>query len=177
MWFVSFFCLLVLSPILALTEPLPSFKGNMRIPIDMKTAKGSFLKKGRYQLEVKSKLPSRVLYFFLGGEIQAVVEATSNKDPEIVTAEVPLVGTHQRRSTAIKLAPAKDRQRSKTGLARYQEERHRWEGVIRVYESLKTGAIFFVFQEREEKEEWSRFYFKLYRSSASDNNQSKAKSL
>ena len=101
MWFVSFFCLLVLSPILALTEPLPSFKGNMRIPIDMKTAKGSFLKKGRYQLEVKSKLPSRVLYFFLGGEIQAVVEATSDKDPEIVTAEVPLVGTHQLRSTAV----------------------------------------------------------------------------
>ena len=177
MWFIRFFCLLVLSSILALTEPLHSFKGNMRIPIDIKTAEGSYLRKGRYQLEVKSKLHSRVLYFFLGGKIQAMVEATSDKDLEINTAEVPLVGTHQLRSTAIKLAPAKDRQRSKTGMARYQEERHRWKGIMRVYESFKTGVIFFVFQERKKKDEWSRFYFKLYRSSASDNNQSKAKSL
>lgn len=157
--------LLLLFPavLLAADEEAPFYQGRMRIPVTLATAEGIRLTAGRYHLEVKGKAPARTLIFSLNGTAKAVVRESAEQDPALDSAEVPLVGTHLLRSTAVKLAPAKERQHSRTGLARYQEEKHLWDGTMRVYLSPKDGVVYFVFQERRKQRHWSRSNFRLQR--------------
>ena len=159
----AFLLLLFPAVVLAAGEEAPFYKGRMRIPVALATAEGIRLPAGRYHLEVKGEAPARTLIFSLNGTSKAVVSESAGQDPALDSAEVPLVGTHLLRSTAVKLAPAKERQYSRTGLARYQEEKHLWDGTMRVYLSPKDGVVYFVFQERRKKRHWSRSNFRLQR--------------
>ena len=149
--------------LLAADVETPFYKGRMRIPAALATAEGIRLPAGRYHLEVKGEAPDRRLIFSLNGTVKATVRESVGQDPALDSAEAPLVGTHLLRSTAVKLAPAKERQHSRTGLARYQEEKHLWDGTMRVYLSPKDGVVVFVFQERRKKRHWSRSNFRLQR--------------
>ena len=158
-------CLLLLFPAVPLAadeEPF-FYEGRMRIPVALATADGNRLPAARYRLEVKGEAPARRLIFSLNGTVKAMVREAAGQDPALDSAEVPLVGTHLLRSTAVKLAPAKERQFSQTGMARYQEEKHLWDGTMRVYLSPKDGAVYFIFQERRKKRHWSRSNFRLQR--------------
>lgn len=157
--------LLLLFPaaLVATDEKSPFYKGRMRIPVALATVEGTRLPPARYHLEVKGEAPARRLTFSLNGTVKAEVGESAGQDPALDSAEVPLVGTHLLRSTAVKLAPAKERQYSQTGLARYQEEKHLWDGTMRVYLSPKDGVVYFVFQERRKKRHWSRSKFRLQR--------------
>ena len=154
---------LVLAPavLLAAGEELPSYKGRMRIPVDLSTANGTELPAAHYQLEVKGRQPARELIFSLKGTVKAKVAEFVGPDRALDSAEIPLVGTHLLRSTVVKLAPAKERQFSQTGRARYQEEKHLWNGTMRVYLSQAEGRVFFIFHERRKRERWSRSDFRL----------------
>ncbi len=154
---------LVLAPavLVAASEALPSYQGRMRIPVDLSTAQGAELPAGHYHLEVKGQVPARELIFSLKGTVKARVTEWVEPDPALDSAEIPLVGTHLLRSTAVKLAPAKKRQFSQTGRPRYQEEKHLWNGTLRVYMSREKGRVFFIFQERRKQERWSRSNFRL----------------
>lgn len=155
--------LLLLFPavLLAADQESPFYKGRMRIPVALATVEGIRLPAARYHLEVKGEAPARRLIFSLNGTVKAEVRESAGQ--ALDAAEVPLVGTHLLRSTAVKLAPAKERQHSRTGLARYQEEKHLWDGTMRVYLSPKDGVVYFVFQERRKKRHWSRSNFRLQR--------------
>ena len=158
-----FLLLLFPAVLLAADEEAPFYKGRMRIPVTLATAEGIRLTAAHYHLEVKGKAPARTLIFSLNGTAKGAVRESAGQDPALDSAEVPLVGTHLLRSTAVKLAPAKERQFSQTGLARYQEEKHLWDGTMRVYLSPKDGVVYFVFQERRKKRHWSRSNFRLQR--------------
>ena len=149
--------------LLAADEEPPFYQGRMRVPVALATAGGIRLPAARYHLEVKGEAPARRLIFSRNGTAKAEVRESAGPDPALDSAEVPLVGTHLLRSTAVKLAPAKERQFSQTGLARYQEEKHLWDGTMRVYLSPKDGVVYFVFQERRKKRHWSRSNFRLQR--------------
>lgn len=164
MRFLPLTLLLLFPAVLAATdEKSPFYKGRMRIPVALATAEDIRLPPARYHLEVKGEAPARRLIFSLNGTVKAEVGESAGQDPALDAAEVPLVGTHLLRSTAVKLAPAKERQHSRTGLARYQEEKHLWDGTMRVYLSPKDGVVYFVFQERRKKRHWSRSNFRLQR--------------
>ena len=158
-----FSLLLVPALLLAADEEPPFYKGRMRIPVALATADGTRLPATRYHLEVKGEAPARTLIFSLNGTVKAAVTESVGQDPALDSAEVPLMGTHLLRSTAVKLAPAKERQFSQTGRARYQEEKHLWDGTMRVYLSPKEGVVYFIFQERRKKQHWSRSNFRLQR--------------
>ncbi len=146
---------------LSTAEKLPSYKGSMRIPVDLYTTDGTRLEKGRYELEVKGQEPHRVLVLSLGDKVSSEVTELTQEDPALQTATIPVVGTHLLRSTAVPLATAKERQFSQTGKPRYQEEKHDWKGTMRVYESRQERVVFFIFQERQRPGEWRSSHFRL----------------
>jgi len=167
MRFALLFSLLLFpSLLLAADREAPFYTGRMRIPVALTTGEDIRLPAARYRLEVKGEAAARRLIFSLNGTVKATVEESDAKDPALDSAEVPLVGTHLLRSTAVKLAPAKERQHSQTGLARYQEEKHLWDGTMRVYLSPQDGVVYFVFQERRKKRHWSRSNFRLQRTAS-----------
>ena len=164
MYFPRIFSFLLFPVVLlAADKETPFYKGRMRIPVTLATTEGIRLPAAHYHVEVKGKALTRTLIFSLNGTVKAAVMESDGQDPALDTAEVPLVGTHLLRSTAIKLAAAKERQHSQTGLARYQEEKHLWDGTMRVYLSPKDDVVFFIFQERRKKQRWSRSNFRFQR--------------
>ena len=164
MRFTALFSLLLFPALLSAADEEPRYyEGRMRIPVTLATADGTRLPAAGYRLEVKGDAPARTLVFSLNGTVKAEVRESAGQDPALDSAEVPLVGTHLLRSTAVKLAPAKERQFSQTGMARYQEEKHLWDGTMRVYLSPKDGVVYFIFQERRKKRHWRRSNFRLQR--------------
>jgi hypothetical protein len=161
MWHKAIFLMLASAIALSAVEKLPSYKGSMRIPVDLYTTDGVRLKKGHYELEVKGQEPHRVLVFSLGDKVSAEVAELTQEDPLPQTPEIPVVGTHLLRSTAVPLATAKERQFSQTGKPRYQEEKHDWKGTMRVYQSRQERVVFFIFQERQRPGEWRSSHFRL----------------
>jgi len=161
MWLIGLFLALVSTVMLTASETHPSYRGSMRIPLDLRCNDGSLVVKGRYQLEVTGQSPGRVLFFRVNGKVKAKVKELVEETSLLQNAAIPVVGTHQLRSTAVKLAPAKDRRFSQTGMARYQEEKHYWSGIMRVYEARQEGIVFFSFLERRKDGQWNRSNFRL----------------
>ena len=144
------------------TSAPPSYQGKMQLPVSLRTAEGTYLEKGRYLLEVKQEDGHHVLVFFVGEQARAQVSETSAEASEIRAAEIPVVGTHYMRSTADPIAPAQERQFSKTGMPRYQEEKRDWKATLRVYRSAADETVFFIFYERRERGQWEKAHFKLF---------------
>ena len=166
------------SPVLALlflshsvavleTSAPPCYQGKMRIPISLRTAEGTNLEKGAYRLEVKQEEGHYVLVFSAGEKVLTQVSETMPEAAAIWAAEIPVVGAHYMRSSADPIGTAQERQFSKSGLARYQEEKRRWGASLRVYRSPADETVFFLFQEHQEHQEhqepgrWKRVYFQL----------------
>jgi hypothetical protein len=157
-------CLLLTLPLQLKASEEPSYKGLMRIPIDLMTPDGVRLEKGQYELEVKPGAGSHVLSFSSGGQVKVVVKPVADSDPVISSsASVPVVGTHYLRSSAEPLLTGEERRFSKTGRAQYEEETRQWKATLRVYKS-PDDTIFFVFQSRGPHWQWSRFSFRLSQS-------------
>ena len=134
--------LLLLSHSVAVSETSvpPSYRGKMRIPISLRTAEGTNLEKGPYLLEVKQEEGRHVLVFFVGEEVRTQVSETTPEVSTIWAAEILVVGAHYMRSSADPIGTAQERQFSKTGLPRYQEEKREWKATLRVYRSPGAPA-------------------------------------
>jgi hypothetical protein len=156
---------LLLTPALQLkASEEPSYKGLMRIPIDLMTPDGVRLEKGQYELEVKPEASGHVLSFSSGGQVKAVVKPVADSD--LITsssASIPVVGTHYLRPSTEPLLTGEERRFSKTGRAQYEEETRQWKATLRVYKS-PDNTVFFVFRSRGPRWQWNHFSFKLSQS-------------
>ena len=146
----------------ALAETTPSYKGLMRLPIDLYTADGIRLEKGRYELEVRRDRGHPELVFLVNGKVNAIANGrVPQGDPFQLPATRPLVGTHYLRSSAEPVRTAQERQYSKTGRAQYEEESRDWKASLRVYRAPDSSDVFFVFWERQRSGRWTRVDFGL----------------
>ena len=115
-------------------------------------------------MEVKQEEGHHLLVFFLGEKVHTHVLETIPEISAIEAAGIPVTGVHYMHSSADPIGTAQERAFSKTGLARYQEEKREWKATLRVYQSPENEAVFFIFQEHLELGQWKRVYFQLWRS-------------
>jgi len=154
-------CLLLIPSLHLKASDEPSYKGLMRIPIDLMTPDGIRLEKGQYELEVKPEAGGHVLSFSLGGHVKAIVKPAADLDPTISSsASIPVVGTHYLRSSTEPLASGEERRFSKTGRAQYEEETRQWKATLRVYKGA-DNSVFFLFQSKKPCWRWTHLSFKL----------------
>ena len=152
--------LLFISPLETKAAEAPSYKGVMRIPIDLITTDGIPLEKGQYELEVKFETAGYVLSFSSGSHVKALVRPVPGSDAVLTSALIPIVGTHYLRPSTEPLLTGEERRFSKTGRAQYEEETRPWKAALRVYKT-SGDAVFFVFQSRGPGRQWNRLCFKL----------------
>jgi hypothetical protein len=138
----------------------PSYKGLVRIPIDLITADGVRLERGQYELEVRPDVATYSLTFSSGGHVKAVVKPVPQSDTALASASIPIVGTHYLRASTEPVLTGEERRFSKTGRAQYEEETRDWKATLRVYRS-QGNAVSFVFQSRGSHRHWDRLNFKL----------------
>jgi hypothetical protein len=155
-------CLLFISCLDMKAAEAPSYKGLMRIPIDLMTADGVRLEKGPYELEIRSETTGYLLSFSSGGHVKAVVKPAPSSDTILSTASSPVVGTHYLRPSTEPLLTGEERRFSKTGRTQYEEETREWRATLRVYKA-PPDSVFFVFQSKGSHRRWERVTFKLSR--------------
>src|SRR5438874_3762643 len=152
--------LLFISSLATQAAAAPSYKGVMRVPIDLITADGVRLEKGQYQLEVKLEAKDYVMCFSSGGHVKAVVKPAPQSDTAVASASIPVVGTHYLRPSTEPLLTGEERRFSKTGRTQYEEEARQWKATLRVYKTV-GGTVFFVFQSKGSHRQWDRVSFRL----------------
>lgn len=146
-------------------EPLPSYSGEVELPVALRTANGIVLERGYFDIEVRFEKEQPVLAFSSGDEIKAVVNGRPRGDQdEGLDLSSPLVGTIFMRSSANPIGTEEERHFSKTGLPQYQEEGREWTATMRVYKlsDPKKKEVYFAFQKRGEAGVWSRTDFQLF---------------
>jgi hypothetical protein len=158
---VLVFSLLSLVSTRSFAVDLPSYKGLMRIPVQLFTPQGTTLEIGQYELEVKPENNDYVLTFSSAGQVKAVVKPLADPNSDLASARIPLVGTHYMRSSTEPVLTGEVRRFSKTGATQYEEEIRDWKASIRVYKSSASHAAYFLLQIREEHGHWNRIVFKL----------------
>ena len=144
---------------------LPSYAGEVHLPVALRTADGAVLEKGQFEIEVRIEDDQPVLAFSSGDDVKAVVTGQLWEDhDETPELSNPLVGTIFMRSSADPIGTEEERHFSKKGLPQYQEEGRKWNTVIRVYE-LSDGErneVCFVFQQIGQAGISTRTGFKLF---------------
>lgn len=139
-----------------------TYRGLMRIPVELHTAAGARLEKGQYATEVNLSGNRFTLVFLQAGVEKAHVKGKLREgDSSAASASIPLAGTSYMRSTADPIATAQERQYSKTGRAQYEEEVRDWKAMMRVYKSRDGQAAHFEFQEKRGKGAWQTVEFRL----------------
>ena len=101
--------LLFISPLETKAAEAPSYKGVMRIPIDLITTDGIPLETGQYELEVKFETAGYVLSFSSGSHVKALVRPVPGSDAVLTSALIPIVGTHYLRPSTEPLPSPWDR--------------------------------------------------------------------
>src|SRR5690349_1909614 len=102
-------CLLLISSLPMRAAETPSYKGLMRIPVDLVTPEGVPLEKGQYELEVKFEGTGYVLSFSSGGHIKAIVKTLPNPESALSPGWIPIVGTHYLRPSTEPLLTGEER--------------------------------------------------------------------
>src|SRR5712692_2668296 len=127
-------------------QPLPSYKGHIRLPIDLYTADGTRLEKGELDVELKGENGVLTLAFSLEGKLKARIMSCSASRESEETATVPIVGKIFLRSTAEPIGTEEDRQYTKTGLPQYMDLNRDWKATLRVYRSEhpESKEVYFV---------------------------------
>jgi hypothetical protein len=161
-------CLLFTSPFQPKAAEMPSYKGLMRIPVDLVTPEGVPLEKGQYDLEVKFEGTGYVLSFSSGGRAKAITKPLLNPEPTLSPGWVPIVGTHYLRPSTEPLLTGEERRFSKTGRAQYEEETRDWKATLRAYKT-SHDTVLFVFQARRPRRQWDRLCFRLSQQSTGQN--------
>ena len=159
-WVLAF-SLLSLVSTRSFAADLPSYKGLMRIPVQLVTPQGTRLEIGQYELEVKPEKDDYVLTFSSAGQVKAVVKPLTDPNSELASAHIPLVGTHYLRSSTEPVLTGEERRFSKTGATQYEEENRDWKATLRVYKSSTGHAAYFLLQIRGEQGHWNRIVFRL----------------
>ena len=163
---VTLFLLLWLFPVGAVAqEAPPTYKGSLRLPLELQTGQGQRVPKGNVDLEVR--LEQKIwLLFSQGEQAMARVEGrVLEGEAQDLPGAVPLLGTVFLQSSAVPLRSDFDRRYSKTGKPQYREESYDWRGTLRVHRPLnpRSREVYFVFHERGQDETHRRIQFTLLR--------------
>ncbi len=146
-------------------DPRPSYSGEVRLPVALRSAEGAVLEKGHFDIEVRFEDQQPVLAFSRGDDVKAVVTGQLwEDDDETPEFSNPLVGTIFMRSSADPIGPEEERHFSKKGLPQYQEEGRKWNTVVRVYERSdgERNEVCFLFQQIGQAGISTRTGFKLF---------------
>lgn len=149
----------------AAQEAPPTYKGSLRLPLELQTRQGQRLAKGKVDLEVRLE-PKAWLLLSQGERDLARVEGKALEgEAQDLPGAVPLVGTVFLQSSAVPLRSDFDRRYSKTGKPQYREESYDWRGTLRVHRppSPQSQEVYFVFHERGQDETHRRIRFTLLR--------------
>ena len=148
----------------------PSYKGSLRLPLELQTRQGQRLEKGKVDLEVRLEQKAWLL-FSQGEQALARVEGrVLEGKAQGLPGAVPLVGTIFLQSSAVPLGSDFDRRYSKTGKPQYREESYDWRGTLRVHRSLNSQSrdVYFIFHERGQDEKHRRIQFTLFRTGSKE---------
>jgi hypothetical protein len=137
----------------------PSYKGVLTIPVDLYSADGTQIPKGRYDVEIRSENAAYTLSFVQEGKRIALVKQRAAGSTS--SASIPLIGTQFLRSSADPVQTAQERQFSKTGLPQYAEQTRDWKATLRSYRTADHSEAVFVLQERKSGGAWGRVEFPL----------------
>ena len=146
-------------------EAPPTYKGSLRLPLELQTPQGQRLAKGKVDLEVRLEQKAWLL-FSQGEQALARVEGkVLEGETQDLPGAVPLVGTVFLQSSAVPLRSDFDRRYSKTGKPQYREESYDWRGTLRVHrsQSAQNREVYFIFHERGQDEKHRRIQFTLFR--------------
>ena len=168
---VTVFLLLWIFPLgAAAQEAPPTYKGSVRLPLELKTRQGQRLEKGKVDLEVRLEQKAWLL-FSQGEQALARVEGkVLEGKAQDLPGGVPLVGTVFLQSSAVPLGSDFDRRYSKTGKPQYREESYDWRGTLRVHRHLHSQSreVYFIFHERGQDEKHRRIQFTLFRTGSTE---------
>ncbi len=137
----------------AAAGPLPQsaapFVGKVRLPSSLRTADGSVLEKGPFDLEVRSEAGAFWLRFLPPSGAPVALRADPMEANDWATpAGSPLVGTVHLHPTAVPIGTDAERHKSKTGMPQYLETRRFWNATLRLYRSEDpTGIVSILFHE------------------------------
>lgn len=137
----------------ATAAPLPRsaapFVGKVRLPVSLRTADGTVLEKGSFDVEVRSE-DGRFWLRFLspsGGPVPLRGVPVDAND-WTATAGWPLVGTVHLHPTSIPIGTDAERHKSKTGMPQYLETPRVWHATLRLYRTEEpAGAVSVLFHE------------------------------
>ena len=111
-------------------EAPPTYKGSVRLPLELQTRQGQRLEKGKVDLEVRLEQKAWLL-FSQGEQALARVEGrVLEGEAQDLPGAVPLVGTIFLQSSAVPLRSDFDRRYSQTGKPQYREESYDWRGTL-----------------------------------------------
>ena len=168
---VTIFLLLWLFPLdVAAQEAPPTYKGIVRLPLELQTEQGQRLQKGKVDLEVR--LGQKAWLLFSQGEqsLARVEGKVLEGEAQDLPGAVPLLGTVFLQSSAVPLRSDFDRRYSKTGKPQYREESYDWRGTLRVQRPLnpQSREVYFIFHERGQDETHRRIQFTLLRTGSGE---------
>lgn len=148
-----------------LAEALPTYKGQIRLPVDLYTREGTRIGKGGVDVEVREEKGLRVLILISKalGITVSVAASPANEESE-PSVDVPIVGTVLLRSSSEPTGTEEERQYTKTGRPQYQDQNRDWKRTLRVYrsEDSKSTEVYFILEERPHGPELSQTRFKLF---------------
>ena len=137
----------------AAAAPLPRsaapFVGKIRLPVSLRTAEGTVLEKGFFDLEIRSE-NGRFWLRFLSPSDRTVALQGVPVDANDWTAPSgwPLVGTVHLHPTSIPIGTDAERHKSRTGMPQYLETPRVWNATLRLYRSKDpAGAVSVLFHE------------------------------
>ena len=168
---VTILLLLWLFPLGAVAqEAPPTYKGSLRLPLELQTRQGQPVPKGKVDLEVRLEQKTWLL-FSQGEQALARVEGkVLEDDAQDLPGAVPLLGTVFLQASAVPLRSDFDRRYSKTGKPQYREESYDWRGTLRVHRPLnpQSREVYFIFHERGQDERHRRIQFTLLRTGSAE---------
>ena len=133
----------------ALPQSGAPFVGKVRLPVSLRTAEGTVLAKGPFDVEVRSE-DGAIWLHFLSPSGGPVPLRGVPVDPNEWTAPSgwPLVGTVHLHPTSIPIGTDAERHKSKTGMPQYLETQRVWNATLRLYRSEDpAGAVSVLFHE------------------------------
>jgi hypothetical protein len=142
-------------------KPPPSFRGDVRLPVDLYTPDGARLERGPYIMEVKIENERYNLVFLQDDQPKATIKGDVLPEDGSYPSGFPLIGAQYLRSSDDPVGTEAERHFSKTGLPHYQEESRDWKATMRVYTTDDPKQAIWLFEQREPGRKWSHVLFKL----------------
>jgi hypothetical protein len=141
-----------------------SYRGELELDTTVYTRDGVELKKGKFEIEIRSEKRHQFLVFLRGGDVIARLngEPVDNEGKDKKRPDVPLTGTVYLYPPEIPREPPKEEASSVT-FAEHLRGRP-WKAALRVYgePSSLNDEVDCVLEEETKPGQWSRTQFNLF---------------